>query len=362
MECRLLHGYDLDFSPNKWWWKFGPALNLLLLLLPLRSLRISGLLARSHSEPLGQLLGGALRELGELLLPHRLKPLGADHLGAALVQLLAVAVAPCVRPPLVLGEHPDGGRVLLGERLGVETLLDRLVPLLQLLPLRELLQLVILIKLPLLIVVLVCLELENRVPDLLSLGLQLVRVHGIKVEGLDADPQRDLHLLLHLLLGLGHLLASVHRRTRGLLASLLLGGHHLLPLDLRLLHGLLLLLLLSRLLGSLGLLPLVLLLLLLRSKLSVLLGADLLPRRLLVLQTLQLGLLLGPLLSPLVDVVFQLLVQLVLLDSLFPLCKCLIPLHGGVRHCFIFVVRHFGGFSLSGPLSSQGRILAPLVK
>merc|ERR550517_2006007 len=69
-----------------------------------------------------------------------------------------------------------------------------------------------------------------------------------------------------------------------------------------------------------------------------------------------------PLLSPLVDVVFQLLVQLVLLDSLFPLCKCLIPLHGGVGHCFIFVVRHFGGFCLSGPLSSQGRILAPLVK
>merc|ERR1719450_570007 len=84
MECRLLHGYDLDFSPNKWRWKFGPALNLLLflllllvilflflvlllggllsrgLLLTLRSLRISGLLARSHSEPLGQLLGGAL--------------------------------------------------------------------------------------------------------------------------------------------------------------------------------------------------------------------------------------------------------------------------------------------------------------
>merc|ERR1712004_220753 len=212
------------------------------LLFTLRCLRISGLLARSDSEPLGQLLGGALRELGELLLPHRLKPLGPDHLGATLVQLLAVAVAPCVRPPLVLGEHPDGGRVLLGEGLRVKTLLDRLVPLLQLLPLRELLQLVILIKLPLLIVVLVCLQLEYCVPDLLSLGLQLVRVHGIKVEGLDADPQRDLHLLLHLLLGLGHLLASVHRRTRGLLASLLLGGHHLLPLDLRLLHRLLLLL------------------------------------------------------------------------------------------------------------------------
>merc|ERR1712107_748629 len=141
------------------------------LLLALRCLRISGLLARSDSEPLGQLLGGALRELGELLLPHRLEPLGPDHLGTTLVQLLAVAVAPCVRPPLVLGEHPDGGRVLLGERLGVETLLDRLVPLLQLLPLRELLQLVILIKLPLLVVVLIRLQLEDRVPDLLSLGL-----------------------------------------------------------------------------------------------------------------------------------------------------------------------------------------------
>merc|ERR1712012_1141821 len=33
MECRLLHGYDLDFRPNKWRWKFGPALNLLLFLL-----------------------------------------------------------------------------------------------------------------------------------------------------------------------------------------------------------------------------------------------------------------------------------------------------------------------------------------
>merc|ERR1719474_2611791 len=64
MECRLLHGYDLDFSPNKWWWKFGPALNLLLFLLlllgsllssglflTLRSLRISSLLARSLSNP-----------------------------------------------------------------------------------------------------------------------------------------------------------------------------------------------------------------------------------------------------------------------------------------------------------------------
>merc|ERR1719494_1291210 len=129
------------------------------LLLTLGRLRISSLFARSDSEPLWQLLGGTLRELRELLLPGRLQPLGPEHLGATLVQLLAVAVASGVRPPLVLGEHPDGGRVLLGEGLGVKPLLDGLVPLLQLLPLRELLQLVILIKLPLLIVVLVRLEL-----------------------------------------------------------------------------------------------------------------------------------------------------------------------------------------------------------
>merc|ERR1719500_1242229 len=109
------------------------------LLLTLGCLRISSLFAWSDSEPLWQLLGGTLRELGELLLPVRLQPLGPDHLGATLVQLLAVAVAPGVRPPLVLGEHPDGGGVLLGEGLRVETLLDGLVPLLQLLPLGQLL-------------------------------------------------------------------------------------------------------------------------------------------------------------------------------------------------------------------------------
>merc|ERR1719225_1024465 len=152
------------------------------LLLALGRLRISSLFARSDSKPLWQLLGGTLRELRELLLPGRLQPLGPEHLGATLVQLLAVAVASGVRPPLVLGEHPDGGGVLLGEGLGVKTLLDRLVPLLQLLPLGQLLQLVILVKLPLLIVVLVVLELEDCVIDLLSLVLQLVRVHAVQVQ------------------------------------------------------------------------------------------------------------------------------------------------------------------------------------
>merc|ERR1719397_1535162 len=29
MECRFIHGYELDFRPkNRSWWKFGPAFNL----------------------------------------------------------------------------------------------------------------------------------------------------------------------------------------------------------------------------------------------------------------------------------------------------------------------------------------------
>merc|ERR1719387_1668071 len=74
---------------------------------------------------------------------------------------------------------------------------------LQLLPLSELLELVILVKLPLLIVVLVCLQGNNCVPDLVGFVLQLITVHLIEGQGLDTDGQRDLHLLLHLLLGLG---------------------------------------------------------------------------------------------------------------------------------------------------------------
>merc|ERR1711863_147594 len=270
------------------------------LLLTLGCLRISSLFAWPNSEPLWQLLGGALRELGELLLPVRLQPLGPDHLGATLVQLLAVAVAPGVRPPLVLGEHPDCGGVLLGEGLGVKTLLDGLVPLLQLLPLSQLLQLVILVKLSLLIVVLVGLELEDCVEDLLSLALQLVGVHAVQVQGLDADSQGNLHLLLNLLLGLGHLFASVHGGTRRLLASLLLSGEHLLPFPLILLP--LLLLLLCSLLCCL---------------LLLLLGTDLLPGGLFVFQPLQLSLLLGALIPPLGNVLPQLVVHLGLLLEVF---------------------------------------------
>merc|ERR1712111_57578 len=113
--------------------------------------------------------------------------------------------------------------------------------------------------------------------------------------------------LLHLLLGLGHLLPGVHGGGLGLLATLLLlSSHHLLSLALSLLHVLLLLLSLD--------LPLLLLLSLeskllsslLLGNLLLLLGPDLFPLGLLLLQPLQLLLLLAPLVSPLEDVVFQL--------------------------------------------------------
>merc|ERR1719233_1188682 len=206
--------------------------------LTLRGLRISSLLAWPHAEPLGQLLGGALLELGQLLLPHALQPFGPDDLSTTLVELLPVAIGPGVRPPLVLGEHVDGGGVLLGEGLGVQALLDGLVPQLQLLG--QLLELVVLVQLPLLVVVLVSLQGHDGVPDLVRLPPQLIRVHGVEVEGLDADGQGDLHLLLHLFLGLGHLLAGIHGGASGLLATLFLGGEHLLPLPLVVFHLLLL--------------------------------------------------------------------------------------------------------------------------
>merc|ERR1719458_1878196 len=244
MECRLLHGYDLDFSPNRWWWKFGPAFNLFLflllsssLLLTLGSLWISSLFAWPDSEPLWQLLGGTL------------------------------------------GEHVDGGGVLLGEGLGVKTLLDGLVPQLQLLPLGQLLELVILVELSLLVVILVSLQGDDGAPDLVGLVLQLVRVHLTKGQGLDADGQGDLHLLLHHLLLLG----------LGLCFLLVL----LLLLDLLLLCSLLCCLLL------------------------LLLGTDLLPGGLFVLQPLQLSLLLGALVPPLGDVLPQLVVHLGLLLEVF---------------------------------------------
>merc|ERR1712130_179351 len=205
-----------------------------------------------------------------------------------------------VGPPLILGVHADHGGVLANKGLRVKTLLQGLLSELSLLPLLQLLQAPLL-----LVVVLVCLKLDDNVEQLGGLSLQVVSVHGVKVEGPDSDGKSNLLLLLQLLLGLGHLLAGIVAlsASSGLLggrASLvgLLGIEHLLPLGLGLFQALLLLLGLSGPLVCL-LFPQLLLLFLLRLvELLLLLGPDLLPLGLLLLQLLQLLLLLLPGLPP----------------------------------------------------------------
>merc|ERR1719225_425872 len=208
-------------------------------LLALGCLGVSLLLAGPDSAPLGQLGLRSLVPLGQLVLPHALQPLGSHNLGAALVELLPVAVGPGVRPALVLGEHVDRGGVGATEGLGVQTLLDGFVSQLRLSPLVQFFEFVVLVYPSLFIIVFVSLQLYNGVPDGVSLVFQLIRVHGLQGEGFDSDTQGDLHLLLRL----GHLFPGVHGGGLGLLvALLLLGSHHLLALPLSLLHGLLLLL------------------------------------------------------------------------------------------------------------------------
>merc|ERR1711892_289171 len=273
---------------------------------------VSGLFAWPLSEPLGEFPCWSLGELSQLVFPGRFQGFSTKDLSATFVQLLPVSVAPGVCPPLVLGEHPDGGRVLASEGLGVKTLLDGLVSHLKLLSLSQLFELVLLVLVSLLKVVFVGLQRHDGVPDVIGLGSKLVRVHRLKRQGLDANSQGDPHLFLNLFLGLGHLFPGIHGGGIGLLSSLLLCGHNLLPLDLCLLLGLLLLLL----------------------------RPDLLPLGLLLLQPLQLFLLLGPLIPPLADVILELLVELIFVESSFLLCEGLISLHGGVGGGLIFVVRH----------------------
>merc|ERR1712061_158258 len=138
--------------------------------------RVGGasLLARPLAEPLGQPRLGPLGPLGVLVLPHLLDQLGAQHLGAALVQLLPLAVGSGVRPPLVLGEHVDGGRVRAAEGLGVQTLLDGFVPHLQFLSLLQFLHLVVLVQLSLLIVIFVSLQSDDAFPYPRGLVLELI--------------------------------------------------------------------------------------------------------------------------------------------------------------------------------------------
>merc|ERR550532_773340 len=79
----------------------GGGLNVLL---ALRSLGVSLLLAGPLTEPLGKLLGGSLGELVILLLPGGLEMLGSDDLPATFVELLPVIVGPGVWE-VVRSEH-----------------------------------------------------------------------------------------------------------------------------------------------------------------------------------------------------------------------------------------------------------------
>merc|ERR1712001_539475 len=220
------------------------------LLLTLRSFGISSLLAWPLAEPLGQLLGGALGELLELLLPDGIEGLGTDDLPATLVQLLPVLVGPGVGPPLVLGVHADHGGVLANKGLGVKTLFQGLLPQLSLLPLLQLLEVPLLLLPLLLVVVLVSLQLDDNVEQLSGLCLEVIRVHGIEVKGLNSDGKGDLLLFLKLLLGLSGPLVSLLFPQFLLLFLLLLVelllllGPDLLPLGLLLLQLLQLLFLL----------------------------------------------------------------------------------------------------------------------
>merc|ERR1711972_660810 len=88
-------------------------------------------------------------------------------------------------------------------------LLQGLLSQLSLLPLLQLLEVPLLLLPLLLVVVLVSLKLDHDVEQLGGLGLQVVGVHGLKVQGLDSDGKGNLLLFLELLLGLGHLLAGI---------------------------------------------------------------------------------------------------------------------------------------------------------
>merc|ERR1719270_3003678 len=164
----------------------------LLSLLALWGLCVSRLLAGPLSEPLGQPLSRPLGPLLILLLPDGVQGLGTDDLPAALVQLLPVLVGPGVCPPLVLGVHADGRRVLAAESLRVESLLQGLLSQLSLLPLLQLLEVPLLLLPLLLVVVLVSLQLDHDVEQVGGLGLQVVGVQGLKVQGLDSDGEGDL--------------------------------------------------------------------------------------------------------------------------------------------------------------------------
>merc|ERR1712066_1214762 len=139
------------------------------LLLTLRSLGVSLLLAGPLTKPLGQLLSRPLGELVVLLLPGSLEVFSSDHLPATFVQFLPVVVGPGVSSALVLGVHADLGWVLASEGLGVQTLLQGLGSQLSLLSLLQFLEIEFLGEFPLLVIVFVSLQLDDGFEQILNL-------------------------------------------------------------------------------------------------------------------------------------------------------------------------------------------------
>merc|ERR1719412_1174155 len=114
------------------------------LVLIVRGLGISRLLAGPLSEPLGQLGPHVLVPLGQLLLPLLLELLAVHYLPTALIEFPPVLICSCVCSPLVFGVHADFGRVLASEGLRVQSFLHGLLPQLLLLSLLQLFQVVVL--------------------------------------------------------------------------------------------------------------------------------------------------------------------------------------------------------------------------
>merc|ERR1719270_2681893 len=186
--------------------------------------------------------------------------------------------------------------------------------------------------LPLFIVIFVCLELNNDAKDLSSLGLELIRVHGLKLQGLQSDTEGNLLLLLKLLLGLCHFPAGITTSTTSnrllfvCTSTCLLGFKHFFSLCFCFLKLFLLFFCFFGFLFILLLSELLLFLFLLLVKLLFLLSSDFFPLCLLFLQLLQLLLLLLPGLSPFSNVFLQLAVKSLLLLCFF----------SSVSHCDLF--------------------------
>merc|ERR1719412_1312311 len=318
------------------------------LILFVRGVGVTSLLAWPLAEPLGQLGLGTLQPFIIFLLPQSLEMFSSDNFPASFVELSPIFVGPGISPTLVFGVHTDLGRIFASESLRIETLLHSLLPQLLFLSLLELFQVIVLPLLSFLQIVFLSLEPDNGVPQLLGLAHKSVRVHFIDIQRLDSDGQRDLFLFFELLLGLGHLPASILNisntsagfaglATCGLLL-LLLSLHHGLTFHFSLLQTFLFL---FGLFGLLFLAKSFFFFLLLLGQFLFLLSSDLLALGLLFLEPLQFIFLLGALFAPFVDVFPKLFIQFTLLLLGFQESLALFGgLGGDLLFLIVFFVRH----------------------